>query len=78
MNTQKLVSANGEVAGYIYNGIKIRRTVVKARTRRTSERSWKIAKRDIYGADYFANGIHDFGFSTLAEAKEFIDSKLAA
>jgi hypothetical protein len=78
MNTQKLVSASGEVAGYIYNGIKIRRTVVKARTRRTSERSWKIAKRDIYGINFIANGIHDFSFRTLAEAKDFVDAQVTA
>ena len=78
MTTQKLVSASGEVSGYIYNGIKIRRTVVKARTSRTSERSWKIAKRDIFGVNFFASGIHDFTFATLTEAKDFIDSEVAA
>jgi hypothetical protein len=74
MNT-KIVNTSGEVTGYIHNDIKILRTVVKARTRRTSERTWKIAKRDILGMNHNAYGIHFFTFRTLAEAKDFIDNK---
>lgn len=73
--TTKILNASGEVSAYIYNDIKIHRTVVKARTRRTSERTWKIAKRDILGVDHNSYGIHFFTFRTLAEAKDFIDNK---
>jgi hypothetical protein len=73
--TTKILSGTGEVAGYIHNDIKIVRSVVKARTRRTSERTWKIAKRDILGLDHNSYGIHFFTFRTLAEAKDFIESK---